>query len=243
MIILNEHGTASRRLLQLVLAAVLFSAFHLDGFQKARLSEAQIDKLVAIGTPDDVIAGEIQGRGLDFAPTENIVRDFEHRGAGPRTLAAIRELVQGTQRFKTSGDAVTKIWEGDVVAPRWTSHEKFFLTKEGTQISGYYVSEPNDPSALGNLDEVVGTVSSDGRIRILSDGGFIWKGQLLSPEDIEGKRPNGSEGNSPEFPFRLHLVRDAAAGDLPVPLPPTTSDWGAFLVRSRVQLRSGANLL
>jgi hypothetical protein len=179
----------------------LFPALHLDGFQNARHSETQIDKLVAIGTPD-------------------------------------------IQRIKTSEDAVAKIWEGDVVAPRWTSHEKFFLKREGTQISGYYVSEPNGPSALGNLDEVVGTVSSDGRIRILSDGGFIWKGQLLSPEDIEGKRPNRPEGNSPEFPFRLHVVRDAAADDLPAPLPPTNSDWGAFLVRfkSAIAQRSQPSL-
>jgi len=135
-------------------------------------------------------------------------------------------LLVGFQNTPTS-----KIWEGDVVAPKWTSHEKFLLTREGSRITGYHIFEPRDPSGLGNLDEIAGTVASDGSVRILSDSGFIWKGRFLSPDVIEGKRPNGNQADSPEFPFRLEVVRDAAAADVPIPLPPTNSNWEAFLAR------------
>jgi len=84
-----------------VIALLLASAPPLEGFQKTRLSQAQVQQLVAIGAPDQVIAQEIQDRGLDFTPTQKMVEDLQHHGAGPQTLTAVRELVSGTPRAQT----------------------------------------------------------------------------------------------------------------------------------------------
>ena len=93
-----------------VIALLLASAPQLEGFQKTKLSQAQIQQLVAIGAPDEVISQEIQERGIDFAPTQKTVEDLRHRGAGPRALAALGELVPGTSRARTPAHAVPKIW-------------------------------------------------------------------------------------------------------------------------------------
>lgn len=125
--------------------------------------------------------------------------------------------------------AVKEVWEGDVVAPKWTDHQKFLLEREGAQIKGHYIPQHHDPSSLSDLGEVAGKVNPDHSVRIVSETGLIWKGQFVSPEVIVGKRPNGEEGSAPEFPFRLHLVREASPDEMPAPLPPTTSAWDTFL--------------
>ena len=145
-------------------------------------------------------------------------------------LAILIALGTGWYAWSHLG-AGARIWEGDVVAPRFTTHEKFFLIRKGSKITGYYMHAPGDPSALGNLDEVEGTSGPDNSFRILSEGGFIWKGKFLSSEAIEGTKPNGPDGTSPEFPFSLHVVRDAAPADEPPALPPTNSDWDMFLAK------------
>lgn len=134
-----------------------------------------------------------------------------------------------TQSSVESSATATKIWEGDVVGPKWTKHEKFLLRRQRAQITGYYLSEPSNLSVLGGPKEVVGSISADGRVRIMSEGGLVWNGRLSSPYLIEGKKPNGIEGNSPEFPFLLHEVRDAVQADLPAPLPATNSNWDEFI--------------
>ena len=124
---------------------------------------------------------------------------------------------------------VQEIWEGDVIAPAWKAHEKFLLLREGDKIKGFYTSPSTDPSALGNLADVGADINQDKSFRLVSENGLVWKGRFLAPVVIAGTRPNGEEGKAPEFPFRLHFVRDATADDLPMPLQPTSQDWDAFL--------------
>jgi hypothetical protein len=126
-------------------------------------------------------------------------------------------------------EAVQEVWEGDVTGPKWKSHEKFVLIRKGPKLKGYYSSSVIDPSALGNLSDVSGEIDQNDAVRLMSDSGFVWKGRFLAPVVISGTRPNGEEGNAPEFPFRLHYVRDATPDDKPVPLQATTSDWSSFL--------------
>jgi tetratricopeptide (TPR) repeat protein len=59
-----------------------------------KLSPKKIEQLIAIGTPDDVIAQEIRVRGLDFSPTQQTLDGLASRGAGAGTLNAVRELVR-----------------------------------------------------------------------------------------------------------------------------------------------------
>lgn len=128
--------------------------------------------------------------------------------------------------------AVQEMWEGDVTAPAWKTHEKFILIREGTKIRGYYCSTSvTDPSALGNFSDVSGELDQNDAVRLMNDDGLLWKGRFLAPVVISGMRPNGEEGKAPEFPFRLHYVRDATSDDMPPPLQPTTSDWSSFLAQ------------
>lgn len=125
--------------------------------------------------------------------------------------------------------AVQEVWEGDVTAPNWTTHERFVFIREGPQIRGYYSGSFSDPAALGNLADIAAEVKPNDTLRLVSDNGFIWKGRFVAPVVITGTRPNGEEGNAPEFPFRLHFVREATPADLPQTMQPTTGDWEAFL--------------
>lgn len=60
---------------------------------KGKLSLAQIEKLITIHAPDNVVAGAVQSRGLAFTPTPRIVVQIQKHGAGPATLAAIRRQI------------------------------------------------------------------------------------------------------------------------------------------------------
>ena len=59
-----------------------------------KLSEKKVEQLIAIGTPDDVIAQEIRARGLDFSPTQQTFDELARAGAGAGTLSALREQIR-----------------------------------------------------------------------------------------------------------------------------------------------------
>jgi hypothetical protein len=58
-----------------------------------KLSRAQIEQLVAIGTPDDVIAQEIRLRGLAFTPAKAILDSLREKKTGPQVLQLIAERI------------------------------------------------------------------------------------------------------------------------------------------------------
>lgn len=57
--------------------------------KKKPLSLLQIQKLITAGTPDDVIAGEIGDRGINFGLDNPTIASLAKRGAGPRTVGAL----------------------------------------------------------------------------------------------------------------------------------------------------------
>ncbi|MDR3738114.1 MAG: hypothetical protein P4L40_03750 [Terracidiphilus sp.] len=59
-----------------------------------KLSQKKIEQLVAIGTPDEVIAQEIRARGIDFSPTQQTLTELAQHGAAAGTLAALREFIR-----------------------------------------------------------------------------------------------------------------------------------------------------
>lgn len=122
-----------------------------------------------------------------------------------------------------------EVWEGKVVGPTWTSLEKFLLVRNGNQIGGFYWREAIQPSEVVPPAEVVGELGEDDTIRLRSEHGTLWKGRFYAPILIAGAKPNGPDGESPEFPFRLTLTRNATAADIPPPLPPTPTSWSIFL--------------
>lgn len=60
---------------------------------QAGLSATQIEKLLQIHSPDSVVAQEIRSRGISFVPSEKFISGLQQRGAGPQTIAALRERV------------------------------------------------------------------------------------------------------------------------------------------------------
>jgi len=72
------------------------------------LSLIQIEKLIQIHTPDDIVAKEIRTRGVDFLPTPRMLDELGKRGAGDSTLAAVRERMPvGT--IEISGPANSRV--------------------------------------------------------------------------------------------------------------------------------------
>lgn len=59
--------------------------------QGSSLSLGQIQKLIEIHAPDGVVAQEIRSRGLGFLPTPKTLDQLQKNGAGPTTLAALKE--------------------------------------------------------------------------------------------------------------------------------------------------------
>ncbi len=80
----NALGNLVLALSLLVLALPSFS-------QNRALSLTQIQQLIDVHSPDDVIAQEIRTRGLAFSPTPKVLDDLQKRGAGQAIIAAIRE--------------------------------------------------------------------------------------------------------------------------------------------------------
>lgn len=75
--------------LTFLLSGLGFAAYGAQG--RHGLTMTQLEELIHIHTPDNVVAAEIRSHGLDFTPTPKILEDLHRRGAGPSTLAAVRE--------------------------------------------------------------------------------------------------------------------------------------------------------
>ena len=68
--------------------------------QRQGLTLAQIESLIAIPAPDEVIAGEIQEKGLAFKLDGLTLEGLRRRGAGPRTLKALSVYVSTASPFE-----------------------------------------------------------------------------------------------------------------------------------------------
>lgn len=76
-----------------LLLIVAANRLHASPPQSHGLSLAQIEKLLEIHTPDDVLAQEVRSRGLAFNPTGKTLLSLEKLGAGATTLTAVRERI------------------------------------------------------------------------------------------------------------------------------------------------------
>jgi hypothetical protein len=80
-------------LLVLLVVAATTTCLHATPPQSHGLSLAQIEKLLEIHTPDDVLAQEVRSRGLSFSPTAKTLQSLEKLGAGAATIIAVRERI------------------------------------------------------------------------------------------------------------------------------------------------------
>ena len=72
------------------------------GAQKPKLTRAKVDELIKIEAPDELIANQIRSNGLSFAVNRKILDAFTKEGAGPLTMAALREQYRvGTVQLRT----------------------------------------------------------------------------------------------------------------------------------------------
>ena len=93
----------------LAAAAILWSS-PAAGQQVAvpKLTQAQVEQLVANKVPDSTLSAQIQRRGLAFSPTAAIVESLRAKGAGPLTLAAAEALFpKGRMSATTSKTQLT----------------------------------------------------------------------------------------------------------------------------------------
>lgn len=63
------------------------------GAQKAKLTRAQVEQMIQIKAPDDLIATQVRSRGISFPVTGKIVDALAAKGAGPNTVAALRDQI------------------------------------------------------------------------------------------------------------------------------------------------------
>ncbi len=90
----------------LAVTLLLYAAAPYAGAQREKLTQPQIRHLIQIHAPDDLIARQIQARGIDFAATTAEVTTFAAEGAGSQTLAALRALIRtGTLQLRTEPGA------------------------------------------------------------------------------------------------------------------------------------------
>lgn len=146
-------------------------------------------------------------------------------------------------RSSTPAHAVQEIWEGDVsVSEKVKQHQRFILIREGTQIRGFGFPFSGRPAYV---TELKGQAAQDGSFSFADEDGDSWKGQFVSAVLIKGVQAGLPESSVKEYPMRLRLVRDATANELPQPLPPTNSDWSAFLAsfKGAVQRRDSGVLI
>lgn len=87
----DVRGIAERVLLACLLGVLLRPV--IVPAQGTPLSLAQVEKLVEIHSPDDLIAEEIKARGLNYAPDQKTLDELQRRGAGQATLSAVRERI------------------------------------------------------------------------------------------------------------------------------------------------------
>jgi tetratricopeptide (TPR) repeat protein len=71
-----------------------FSLLPFANAQKVKLTRAKVEQLIQNQAPDEAIAKEIQDRGLSFPLDRKAVEGFAAKGAGPLTLAALREQIR-----------------------------------------------------------------------------------------------------------------------------------------------------
>jgi hypothetical protein len=62
--------------------------------QKSNLSYAQVEHLVKLRAPDDLVASQIRSRGISFSVSNKILDELKSAGAGPETVAALRERIR-----------------------------------------------------------------------------------------------------------------------------------------------------
>lgn len=91
----------------LFLAALLMCAIaQCVQAQRSKLTELQVLHLIQVHAPDNLVATQIQVRGISFEVTPAEVKSLSAKGAGPQTLAALRALIQtGTIEIRTEPGA------------------------------------------------------------------------------------------------------------------------------------------
>lgn len=91
-----------------LLAGVLGAAG--QSFSKRPLTSTSVRALIDNRTPDAAIAGEMRERGLGFVPTQDIVEEFRMRGAGPQTIAFLRNRIPQSTLAVNTGVPDCKIF-------------------------------------------------------------------------------------------------------------------------------------
>lgn len=97
--------------LSLLLSAVVPSA----SAQRSKLTQAQISHLIQIHAPDDLVASQIEARGIRFSATKADLILWTSQGAGPRTLDVLRSLIRtGSVQLRTEPGAAASL-DGNAV--------------------------------------------------------------------------------------------------------------------------------
>ena len=130
------------------------------------------------------------------------------------------------------------VWEGDVVAPRWTAHNRLLLKQDGSKFSGWIWETGQGGNA--EPSELIGEQVGTSEFRIETRSGFVYLGRFADANTVTGVRPNGDEKDKsiPRFPFRFIRVRNALGSDFPPALPETSADWNVFFTRFKTAVRS-----
>ena len=78
----------------LVLGILCLVAVQTAHGQKNGLSYTQLDHLIKLPAPDSLVASQIRSRGISFTLTSKSLGEFSAAGAGPETIAALRERIR-----------------------------------------------------------------------------------------------------------------------------------------------------
>lgn len=77
----------------IAIAGILLLPAAPHGQRRPPLTLDQVKSLLKIGSPDAMIATEIESRGVAFQPSSALLTELQRDGAGDQTLSALRKLI------------------------------------------------------------------------------------------------------------------------------------------------------
>ena len=152
-------------------------------------------------------------------------------------IAATSMCLFGANALAQGKSGSAGVWEGDVVAPKWTVHIRLLLKQDKAKLSGWIWE--TGPGNSVQSSELTGEQVGTSGLRIVTGGGLVYLGQFTDANTMTGVRPNGNESdkNIPRFPFRFVRTRDALDSDFPPALSGTSPDWNLFFTRFKSAVR------
>jgi hypothetical protein len=193
--------------------------------QNQALALSQIERLIRIQTPDQIVAQEIRKRGLDFVPSTAILQRLRGLGAGPETQQAVELLVPMLDEAKrVIPELIGKVYQAlnegnpsavrQAVSPQLASDTSKldFICKPFTYRAHYIEAIVERPNRLFEARVRALFQPLDERAYVLvfglSQGSFYLTDVRRPPDDWFGPQLSAAAEIARKFVYAFHAGRE-----------------------------------